>query len=100
MPVDEVNELLGTALPVGDWDTVGGLLLHLLGHVPAEGESAESAGCLLVAERVQGRRIGAVGVVKAAVVGSDGTVPGEAERAPVGDPPRGEGAVSERPGTL
>ena len=30
-------------LPEGDdWDTVGGLLLSLLGHVPAEGESAEA----------------------------------------------------------
>ena len=27
--------------PNGDWDTVGGLVLHLLGHVPAEGEIVE-----------------------------------------------------------
>jgi putative hemolysin len=65
MPVDEVNELLGgeaqPELPEGeDWDTVGGLLYSLLGHVPSEGESAEVDGHLLVAERVEGRRIGRV----------------------------------------
>jgi putative hemolysin len=65
MPVDEVNELLErgerSELPEGDdWDTVGGLLYSLLGHVPSEGESAEVEGHLLVAERVQGRRIGRV----------------------------------------
>ena len=40
MPVDEVNELLDDAreLPEGDdWDTVGGLLYSLLGHVPDRG---------------------------------------------------------------
>jgi len=62
MPVDEVNELIGDpGLPEGeDWDTVGGLLYSLLGHVPEEGESAEIDGHALVAERVQGRRIGRV----------------------------------------
>jgi CBS domain containing-hemolysin-like protein len=62
MPVDEVNELLDQSeLPEGDdWDTVGGLLYSLLGHVPSEGESAQVAGHTLSAERVQGRRIGRV----------------------------------------
>jgi CBS domain containing-hemolysin-like protein len=62
MPVDEVNELLdGSELPEGDeWDTVGGLLYSLLGHVPVEGETAVVDGHRLVAERVQGRRIGRV----------------------------------------
>ena len=65
MPVDEVNDLLEeseqTELPEGeDWDTVGGLLYSLLGHVPNEGEEAEVDGHRLVAERVQGRRIGRV----------------------------------------
>jgi putative hemolysin len=68
MPVDEVNELLdGTEqpeLPEGeDWDTVGGLLYSLLGHVPSEGEAAEVDGHRLIAERVQGRRIGRVRIL-------------------------------------
>jgi CBS domain containing-hemolysin-like protein len=68
MPVDEVNELLTSSeeLPEGDeWDTVGGLLYSLLGHVPVEGESATVDGHRLVAERVQGRRIGRVRICPA-----------------------------------
>ena len=63
MPVDEVNELLAptqTALPEGDWDTIGGLMFHLLGHVPYEGESVGSDRVVLRAERVARRRIGRV----------------------------------------
>ena len=44
MSIDEVNELLDADLPEGDWDTVGGLVFHLLGHVPAEGETVEVDG--------------------------------------------------------
>ncbi len=65
MPVDEVNDLLGVDLPVGDWDTVGGLVLHLRGQLPAEGERlAAPDGTVLVAEKVQGRRIGSVRIVR------------------------------------
>jgi CBS domain containing-hemolysin-like protein len=68
MPMDEVNEFLETSeLPEGDeWDTVGGLLYSLLGHVPVEGEEAVVDGHRLIAERVQGRRIGRVRIVPVA----------------------------------
>jgi putative hemolysin len=63
MAVDEVNALLDGELPEdGDWDSVGGLVYHLLGHVPAEGESVDVEGYRLSAEKVQGRRIGRVRV--------------------------------------
>ncbi len=62
MAIDDLNELLGIELPEGDWDTVGGLIYGLLGHVPHEGESVEFDGQQLTAERVQGRRIGRVRV--------------------------------------
>ena len=60
MALDELNELLGSDLPEGDWDTVGGLVFDLLGHVPVEGEAIEIDGFHLRAEKVQGRRIGRV----------------------------------------
>ena len=61
MPIDEVNELLRCDLPEGDdWDTVAGLVFNRLGHVPLDGESVTVDGQRLVAERVQGRRIGRV----------------------------------------
>lgn len=62
LPLDELNELLDADLPEGDWDTVGGLVFDLLGHVPTEGESVEVDGFRLRAEKVQGRRIGRVRV--------------------------------------
>jgi CBS domain containing-hemolysin-like protein len=60
MNIDDLNDVLDGALPEGDWDSVGGLLIALLGHVPAEGETADVDGHRLRAERVSGRRIGRV----------------------------------------
>jgi putative hemolysin len=56
-PIDEVNELLEVELPDTDWDTVGGLMFNLLGHVPVEGEAIDFQELEFRAERVQGRRI-------------------------------------------
>jgi len=64
MALDELNDLLHLELPEGDWDTVGGLVFNLLGHVPSEGESVALDGLVLRAERVQGRRIGRVRITK------------------------------------
>ena len=60
MPIDDASELLGTELPEGGWDTVGGLLLDMAGRVPAQGESVMVDGFRLTADRVQGRRIARV----------------------------------------
>jgi CBS domain containing-hemolysin-like protein len=59
-PVDDVSEELGTELPDTEWDTVGGLILNLLGHVPEEGEVVRFQELELRTERVQGRRIASV----------------------------------------
>jgi len=61
--VEDVNEIVSIDLPSGDWDTIGGLLLHLRGQPLAEGESVESGDVVLVAERVQGRRIHTVRII-------------------------------------
>jgi putative hemolysin len=55
--IDEVNDLLGANLPEGDWDTLAGLLLHLVGAVPREGAAVTLEGWEFVAEKVQRRRI-------------------------------------------
>jgi putative hemolysin len=60
LSIDEANELTGFELPEGDWDTVGGFLYHLLGHVPDEGEVADFDGHRFVADKVNGRRIARV----------------------------------------
>lgn len=55
--IDEVNEVLGADLPATEWDTVGGLVFNLLGHVPAQGEAVRFQGFELRTENVQGHRI-------------------------------------------
>jgi putative hemolysin len=58
--IDEVNEILDVELPATEWDTVGGLMFNLLGHVPVEGESVCFEGIEFRAEKIQGRRIASV----------------------------------------
>ncbi len=58
--VDDADELLGSELPTGPWDTVGGLILDRLGRVPDPGDSVEVDGFRLTALDVRGRRIGRV----------------------------------------
>ena len=92
MPVDELNELLHAELPEGDWDSVGGLMLDLLGHVPSEGEFVDCDGHRLIAERVQGRRIGRVRITTAH--GSTGGSDGDAGVQP--DAAMGRGSAGNR----
>jgi len=72
MSVDELNGLLKASLPTGDWDSVGGLMFHLLGHIPVEGETVEADGFVLRADRVQGRRINRVGIMRVGSTDDDG----------------------------
>jgi CBS domain containing-hemolysin-like protein len=71
LAVDELNELLDARLPEGDFDTVGGLLFNVLGRVPVQGESVDVDGLHLVAERVQGNRIGRIRVSRVTGEGAD-----------------------------
>ncbi len=94
MPVDEVNELLDADLPVGDWDTIGGLVLHLGGHVPTEGEVFTADGWTLVAERVQRRRIVSVRLERA---GPPTTAPTAEPAGQAGSGPTGTDGDGDRP---
>ena len=60
LPVDELNELLDVELPQEEWDSVGGLMMGVLGRLPQQDESVEVNGLRFTAERVQGRRIAKV----------------------------------------
>ncbi len=55
--IDDVSDELGVELPDTEWDTVGGLVFNLLGHVPEEGECVRFQGLEFRTERVKGRRI-------------------------------------------
>jgi putative hemolysin len=62
-PIDDVSEVLGRELPDTEWDTVGGLVFNLLGHVPEAGETVRFQGLEFRTERVDGRRITSVAIV-------------------------------------
>jgi magnesium and cobalt exporter, CNNM family len=64
LSIDELSDLLNVELPDTEWDTVGGLMAGLLGHLPKRGEEVELHGVRFRAERVQGRRIAKVLVTR------------------------------------
>ncbi len=64
LPIDELSELLDVELPHEEWDTVGGLMLGLLGAIPTQGQEVRFRDLRFTAERVQGRRIAKVLVTR------------------------------------
>ena len=56
-PIDEVNERFALSLPLEDYDTLGGLILGELGHVPSAGDRLDVGGATLVVENVHERRV-------------------------------------------
>jgi putative hemolysin len=60
LAIDELNEILDTELPDEEWDTIGGLVLGLLGEIPDEGQDVKFRNLRFTAERVNGRRISKV----------------------------------------
>src|SRR5207302_8028410 len=61
--IDEVNEELGLDLPTEEFDTVGGLVFGLLGHVPNEGDAVAHDNLQFIVEKVEGNRIEKVRIV-------------------------------------
>ena len=64
MLIDELNNVLDVEWPSHDYDTIGGLVIDLLGHPATEGEQVIYHHHLLRAERVKGRRIGRVRIAQ------------------------------------
>ncbi|HUV56039.1 MAG TPA: hemolysin family protein [Dehalococcoidales bacterium] len=57
MRIEEANEEMGLELPEGDYETVAGFVLHLLGHIPRQGERLRYKGLKLVITRMRGMKI-------------------------------------------
>jgi putative hemolysin len=64
--VDDVNNELDLELPEGTYDSLGGLVFEMLGRMPVAGDSVECAGVRLIVERVDGRRVVRVRLVRLA----------------------------------
>ncbi len=84
-PIDDVSDALGVDLPDTEWDTVGGLVFNLLGHVPVEGETVRFQGLEFCTERVQRRRIVSVRITTV----SEGAASDELQDRRVADVPPG-----------
>ena len=57
MRIEEVNEEMELDLPEGDYETVAGFVLHLLGHIPKQNEQLRYKGLKLVITEMRGRKI-------------------------------------------
>jgi putative hemolysin len=64
MRIDEANQELDLGLPVGDYDTVAGFLLSLLGHIPKEGERIKYGNLKMTVTHMRELRIEKIMVTK------------------------------------
>ena len=67
--VDEVSEATGFSMPEGAYETLAGLVLDRLGHIPVPGEIATVDGWRLEVVAVDGLRIATVRVVAPSAAG-------------------------------
>jgi putative hemolysin len=63
-PMDEASDVLGVALPEYGGETIGGFVYNLVGHIPVRGEVVEFNSLRFEVEKVVGRRISKIVVVK------------------------------------
>jgi putative hemolysin len=64
MRVDDANEKLGLELREGEYETVAGFVLNVLGHIPKEGEQLKYNNLKLVITEMRGVKIGKVLITK------------------------------------
>jgi len=56
-PISKINDDLEMKIPETEYDTIGGFIFGMLGHVPVVGEHVDHAGWRFSAEVLDGRRI-------------------------------------------
>ncbi len=57
MRLDEANEEMNLGLPEGEYETVAGFVLHLIGRIPKQGEQLKYRGLKIVITRMRGHKI-------------------------------------------
>ena len=63
MKLDDLNDRLGLELESEDYDSVGGLIIGLLDHLPEEGEEVADDGIRFVVTKVDKNRIDRVKII-------------------------------------
>lgn len=56
-PIEDFNEYFGSDFSDDEFDTIGGLIVHHLGHVPVKGEKAELGAFRFTVLRADSRRV-------------------------------------------
>jgi len=64
MRVEEANEEMGLEIPEGDYETVAGFVLDLLGHIPKEGEQLKYKSLKIVITEMRGMKIEKIRLTK------------------------------------
>jgi len=64
MRIEEINAEMNLNLPEGDYETVAGFVLNLLGHIPKQGEQLRYKGLKLVITQMRGLKIEEILVTK------------------------------------
>ena len=70
--IDELTRDTGVQLPEGDYSTVGGLVMALLGHIPRPGDRVEVDGAAVEVSVMRGRTVAEVVVEETADDGHQG----------------------------
>ena len=68
MSIDEATAELGIALPEGEYDTVAGFVLEILGHIPNQGEQFEYRDLKIEITRMENLRVGAIKLTKINII--------------------------------
>jgi putative hemolysin len=64
MRLEQANEELGLGLPEGDYETVAGFILHLIGRIPKQGEQIKYKNLKVVITRIAGMKIEEIMLIK------------------------------------
>ncbi len=64
MRIEEANEILGLNLPEGEYETIAGLILSILGRIPRQGEHLKVNGLRMTVMEMRGLKIEKVVVTK------------------------------------
>jgi len=64
MRVEEANEEMGLDIPEGDYETVAGFVLDLLGHIPKQGEQLKYKNFKMVITEMRGMKIENIRLIK------------------------------------
>ncbi|MCJ7808859.1 MAG: hemolysin family protein [Desulfobulbaceae bacterium] len=57
IPIDDLNELLDTTFEDNDYESLGGMIYHLMGKIPRQQDAAELSGFMFTVEQVRAQRI-------------------------------------------